>query len=1108
MPNKFFPCKKELSIIVALKTNRAFFVFLHLNFAALKNYTPSIFLCISLLVLGFCAKAQTGRNATADRPLHRCATMESLEETIKKDPSVVETWRQEGERQWAAYLKRASDGRLGRTQAGEIVIPLVFHLVDAATTLAGITDRDIYEQVEILNRDFGGFKLDAYKNVIPADMAARVGRIPVRFTLARRTPSGALTSGIERRTNATPSRVAIKSLATGGLDAWDTSRYVNVWSGTFSGADNGLLGIATFPFTGSTEGAQGVVIGISTLPYTSPTSRSYYPTYSEGATLSHELGHYFYLWHTFGDANACNNQDFRIQSGWPLPTGAGPEGDDTPSEGAAPNGVDLRFGNPSMSYTDGCSPTPPGIMYESFMNYFDDRALFMFSDGMRKRVLGCIDAYRPGLKTSNGATPPSSTTDAYLVNVSPRGLIERRSFLQNNSPMTATVRNLGTTTLTSVTVNVVVGTAAPVATTFALSLAAGNDTTLALPALSVATAGNYTLTAYVSAPAPGSDAFLHNDTLYSFVNVATTTVAVTSATPFTEDFSSAPFPNSAKFRIFNPNGSTWTRSATSGFAAAGSAFFDNYSIAQYGTLDELITLPLNLGAADSSLLSFNVAYTRFHDLSFGVDSTDPSRWDGLEVYVSANGGVTYNLVYKKTGDYLQTAAAASAAPFIALPTEPNKWRTERINLSPYLVGGKTMLVKFRNTNAKGQGLYLDDIAITAANKPQYDLQAVRLNNLPDITCASSLTPSLTVKDIGSQAINNFRLTYWLDNGAPVTSTVTATVNPSQETTVTLPTLTLTPGTHLLTVVANLPNGINDAYPLNDTLRKIFVVPTTVNAPLVESFEGTGTILNGLPDGWALINPDGNTSWARTGKAVRKIANSDSASVYVRNFGYAANATDDLYTPKISVSSADSVFVKFDLAAVTYNYPGATATNQDTLEVLLSKDCGATLTSVYKKWGTELQTLGAPNDPTASEFTPGFTQNWRRDSINLTPYVSGTSIFQVVFRSSHNAPGNNIFLDNVNVYSRILPAALKQQGYLVLPTAFTSIFRVWHYTQPTALTGINVYNSIGQLVWSKQYYGNADRTVYVDMSGKAAGIYFVNLRYTDANNNVTQKVIKY
>jgi hypothetical protein len=936
-------------------------------------------------------------------------------------------------------------------------------------------------------------------------MASRVGRVPVKFVLARRTPTGALTNGIERRTATSPATTTlIKSFATGGLDAWDVNKYLNVWAGTLGG---GLLGQATFPFT-TTTGPQGVVIGSATIFYASPTARPYYPTYSEGATLTHEVGHYLYFWHAFGDANACNNNDFRIQAGWPLPTGAGPEGDDTPAEGAAPNGVTVIYGNPSMAYTDGCSPTPPGIMYGNFMNYFDDRALFMFSDGQRKRAEGCIDAYRPGLKTSDGATPPSPISDAYLVNVTPRGLPERVSYVENNAPMRATVRNLGTSNLTSVTVNVSVGGGAPVATTFPLNLAAGSDTILALPSLTVGAAGTYGIVAYVTMP--GTDAFLHNDTLISFVNVAPTTVAVSPATPFTEDFSSTTFPNPAKFRIFNPNGgtATWTRSLTSGATSAGSATVQNYNIDQPGTLDDLISLPLNFAANDSGLLSFRVAYARYHEAGV-VDSTDPSGWDGLEVYVSGDGGINYQLAYKKTGNYLQTAPAATLAAFAPLPSQPGLWRNETVNLSPYLQAGRTMLIRFRNTNAFGQNLYLDDIGVTAAVKPQVELQNVSIDNLGDFTCNTSVTPSITVKNIGVQTINNFRLTYFMDNTAAVTSTVTTTIAPGQTATVPIAAIPVSPGTHTLTVIANLPNGVADPNRLNDTLRKLFVVFPTVTAPLVESFETPGTGINGLPNGWAVLNPDAGRTWTRTTTAVRKINSSDSASIFVRNFGYTgSNQRDEIYTPKIAVSNADSVYVKFDYAAATLNYPGATAIPGDTLEIFVTTDCGVTLRSVYKKWGTDLQTLRAPNDPTTTEFSPSFNNFWRTDSVYLSPLVGSSSTFQLVFRNTHNAPGNNIFLDNINVFGEVLPAVLKQQGYLISPTAFNTQFNLRFFDTPNNLTGVNVYNSIGQLVWSKQYSRTADRQMSIDLAGKASGMYFVELRYTDGNRNIVQKVVKY
>ena len=63
------------------------------------------------------------------------------------------------------------------------------------------------------------------------------------------------------------------------------SKYLNVWCGSFTGSEAGLLGFSTFPFT-SDEGPQGCVINIKTLPVAGNVARSYYPTYSEGSTLS------------------------------------------------------------------------------------------------------------------------------------------------------------------------------------------------------------------------------------------------------------------------------------------------------------------------------------------------------------------------------------------------------------------------------------------------------------------------------------------------------------------------------------------------------------------------------------------------------------------------------------------------------------------------------------------------------------------------------------------------------------------------------------------------------------------------------------------------------
>src|SRR6266487_1425157 len=148
----------------------------NLNFTALKK--PTLAVLLSILFTGVIIKAytqdiplkiQTAPHQKGElKKLRRCSTMEMMEEAIRKDPTLPEKWRVEGERQYKLYLQRKQQQisqRSEKTQSGPIIIPIVFHVVDIASAQAWITDRDIYEQVEILNRDYSGKKLDEYTNV-------------------------------------------------------------------------------------------------------------------------------------------------------------------------------------------------------------------------------------------------------------------------------------------------------------------------------------------------------------------------------------------------------------------------------------------------------------------------------------------------------------------------------------------------------------------------------------------------------------------------------------------------------------------------------------------------------------------------------------------------------------------------------------------------------------------------------------------------------------------------------------------------------------------------------------------------------------------------------
>lgn len=1065
------------------------------NFTALRKSTlhtalAGLFLCFTLL-----ASAQ--RLPKQQRPVpsnHRCNTMELMNKVIQQDPSIVDRWKEEGQRQYNAWLERKKNQGDQRVYDGEIIIPIVFHLVGSSSVLSVISDRDVYDQIEILNNDFNGKKAALYgaEGVHAPEFSNLIGNVPIRFVLARRDPDGNATSGIERRaTSQTFTQNSVddlKSTANGGLNAWDTAKYLNVWCGIFS--DN-LLGIATFPFTSADDyGPHGVAIHLGVLG-ANPCRGYYFPMYDQGATLSHEVGHYFYLWHTFGDNTACNNLDFRIQSGWPLPAPA--QVDDTPPE---KTDDDFRFGNVSGVYTDGCSPTPPGMMYMNFMNYFDDKSLFQFTPGQKERVIATIDMYRPGLLSSNGSVPPAPITDAYLVNITPNGKCDSRSPVLDNTPLRATVMNYGSTTLTSITVSVVKDGGAPTTTVFAINLAPLADTTLDVGTIT-GTMGNHTYLVFLSNPNGGTDAFPINDGITSRVNIRTNFLTA----PFLENFNGNFFPprltaSNDLWYINNPTGSnSWFLSDDAFYLAPGCVVAENYYNNEVGEFDDLITPPIQFGSNDSAVLSFKVAYARYDDPSY--------VWDGLEVHASNDGGQTWFLAYKKTGKGLETQKGTESGAFDPESNE-KLWRTEKVNLTPYLGGGKKIILKFRNVDAYGNNIFIDDIGVTASIMPERDAKLITINNVKAQLCDSfKLAPAIVIGNDGKLPLTALKINYRIDNNTVTTLPWTGNLLKGQVATVSLGILDNIPaGSHILTVYTSEPNGGTDQNTANDTAFVRFTIFVPVAGPITQGFE-SGTF---PPDGWGLETSGGDYTWERNVLS----SSEKSASAWIRNYRSEKGNRDDLSSPLIKVAALDSAYISFDIAHTASIFPGSTEIPMDTLEVLLSADCGATFRSVYKKWGIELQTTGTPNQPLLYDrdndeigFVP-LSRYWRKEFIDVTQFIPSGSSFQVIFRNTSNAD-NNTFLDNINITTISLPEKLKSQGYLIYPNPFSGSFELRHLVAPTNLKGLFIVNGLGQVVYQRSYSGNASNSIRVDLSNLSNGVYTLQLVYTD--KVVTERVVK-
>lgn len=627
--------------------------------------------CVAVLVLlqGFIFRA-IGQQT----PIKRCATMEVLQRSLEKDEAL--RLRYENDKQLIQQLaaERASNPG-ARVEATPVYIPVVFHIVLPDPN--EVTDKMIEDQMAVLNRDFAGLNPDSV-NILPA-FKPLFGKSKIQFVLAKRTPTNQPTNGIDRvvttQQSFSQANNYVKHASTGGANAWNSSKYMNVWVCTLGG---GLLGYSTFPGTSSAD-EQGVVMYHVTLPGGSLAG------YNDGRTLTHESGHYFFLFHIWGDDDgACTGSD---------------NVNDTPNQSDASSGCH------SGVVTDACSPAAPGIMYQNYMDYSSDGCMALFTLQQVTRMEAALSSYRLSLTTSNGAVSPLQNNDAQMVSIdNPVNRVCDTKFQPS-----ITIRNYGALPLTSLVINASVDGGPAVQTQWTGSLASLSTVAITLNAITTGSNGSHSIKIQLTSPNGTTDLGPANDTLSkSFV------YPTAIAPPLTEGFESETFP-AAGWDIINTDGSyTWER--VTGIAKTGNAaiVMRNNDYTQNGQIDYLRLPQISLTNSDSAFLTFQVAAA-----IKTATGTLFNYWDTLQVLVSTDCGNTFTGLYKKWGGALATRSALTTSEFIPTASE---WRKDSVNLTPWINKGPVMIA-FANSTGNENNVYLDDINLyTKGNNANLEKQ--------------------------------------------------------------------------------------------------------------------------------------------------------------------------------------------------------------------------------------------------------------------------------------------------------------------------------------------------------------------------------------------------
>ena len=255
-------------------------------------------------------------------------------------------------------------GRARDTLKNEvIIIPVVVHVL-YNNSIQNISDEQVISQINILNADYRRLNADttntpdAFKNV------AADSRIV--FCLAKVDPDGYKTTGIIRKFTKESLFLAddeMKHSNKGGADAWDATKYLNIWVCNLFGR---TLGYAQMP--GGALATDGVVIKYNTFGNTGTVSAPY----NKGRTATHEIGHWLGLKHIWGDNN-CGDDGI----------------DDTPTQKAANTGCT------SFPHVSSCSVNGFGDMFMNFMDLSDDRCMNLFTNGQKREMRGLFAKGNP-----------------------------------------------------------------------------------------------------------------------------------------------------------------------------------------------------------------------------------------------------------------------------------------------------------------------------------------------------------------------------------------------------------------------------------------------------------------------------------------------------------------------------------------------------------------------------------------------------------------------------------------------------------------------------------------------------------------------------------------
>ncbi len=593
----------------------------------------------------------------AQAPKLPCATQQVVEGALARQPEL-----RENQRRAQAELRQKAQARAqGRVASNDSVrvIPIVFHIFHNNGP-ENLTDRQIQDILLILNRDFQLRQPDTAR--VQRVFRPVMGNTRLEFRLARRDPQGNCTNGITRH----------QSLITYAANenmkdvvSWDTDKYVNCWIGARIDLGGFLVGgYAYYPGTAPAPRYEGVVVAANQMGFIGGSTTLAY------RTLTHEIGHYLNLAHTWGSTNEPG-------------VAANCQTDDDVQD--TPNCIGVSTGGCPLTQAT-CGPL---ANVENFMDYSScDR---MFTQGQSDRMR---DALQSTMGSRNNLWTPENLIATGVAQASPAlcaPKVQVASTLRNICPG-QTVQLLGSIA------NVPQDTGLQLR--WSIPGAVPATSTERNPVVTFPTEGLYVARLLARNSAGADSAALP----YS-IFVAGNQRAYAAAQA--EDFEAPAWPQAGSNSYNRWQADTaesaafWRRSTQAGWQSPS---------ALQGPAD-LLQPGERLGIASAGYDLSQASPDAVLQYKYAAAAQTPTDADRLRLLVSTNCGRNYALRILRQGNTgpgaMYTTSRLASPNWRPSTTE---WRTERISLQG-VAGQADVRFRFELEGGGGAGVYIDSLVV-------------------------------------------------------------------------------------------------------------------------------------------------------------------------------------------------------------------------------------------------------------------------------------------------------------------------------------------------------------------------------------------------------------